>query len=332
MNLIVQMIVLLYLFLIVPFLIGILETCIFRKNHKRISEMLSDGYLGMMAGFCVISIFAIQMEWALSQLAFVWAIIAIVISILAILFGRKQIKGFFREVSEFWKGKEKLKYRFLLMLICFVVVSIFFTRPDAEDDTWEIVHTAVETDTMYLYDEYSGYLSTEAIEGHTYSPIEMLYAVAVALTGISETVALYYIVPICLLFFFYMGLWRIGIRFLKNTESSMVFVGFACVIYWMTTYLKGQSVVTGIFLNSWNGLTILSCLVMPMVLSSLLQWMEIGQKNSNIRFGKLELCYRSVVFLLAGQLTNEKGGFYIFLMLIVTIVVIVIKKMIFRES
>lgn len=321
MKLIVQIVFILYLFLIVPFLIGILETCIFKKTHRKISEILTNGCLGMLACFWVVSVFAVKMEWALSRLAFLWVVIAVVISVFAVLLGRKQMKCFFKEVLEFWKFKEKqknrrkIKFLFLVMLVYFVMVSIFFTRPNAEDNTWEIVHTAVTTNTMYLYDEYSGYLSMDAAEGHTYSPIEMLYAASISLAGISETIALYYIIPICLLFFFYMGLWKLGTKFLKDTEQIMTFVGLACIIYWMTTYLEGQSVVTGIFLNSWNGLTILSCFVMPVVISSLLQWLELGERRNEAAIGKLESFYRVIIFILAGQLTNEKGGFYILLML-----------------
>ena len=333
MKLIVQIVFLLYLFLIVPFLMGILDACIFKRNHKKISAILTNGYLGMMACFCILSILAVKMEWALSRLAFVWAVMVVLISVVTLLFGRKQMKNFLKEMSEFWEFRKekgnlgKRKCLFLGMLVYFIVLSIFFTRPNAEDNTWEIVHTAVTTDTMYLYDEYSGYLSMEAMEGHAYSPVEMLYAAAISLTGSLDTLALYYVIPVCLIIFFYMGLWKFGTKFFEDTDNTMTFVGMVCVIYWMTTYLKGQSAITGIFLNSWNGLTVLSCFVMPVVLSTLLQWLEFGERDSKANIGKIEILYRIIIFLLAGQLTNEKGGFYILLMLMAGLCVRFMKQL-----
>ena len=141
MKLIVQIVFLLYLFLIVPFLMGILDACIFKRNHKKISAILTNGYLGMMACFCILSILAVKMEWALSRLAFVWAVMVVLISVVTLLFGRKQMKNFLKEMSEFWEFRKekgnlgKRKCLFLGMLVYFIVLSIFLP-----DQMQKIIH------------------------------------------------------------------------------------------------------------------------------------------------------------------------------------------------
>lgn len=332
MNPIFQMIVSVYLFFLFPFYLGILEAVFFPKIHRKMSEIFTNGYLLMMACFTVLSVTAIAQAWSLSRLTMVWTGFTVFVSVLANILGQQQMKAFIRDIKEFWKpGGEKSdrrrgRYRLFFMLAVFTMASIVFVAPDVEDSTWEIVHTAVSTDTMYEYDEYSGYLSEHALEGHAYAPIEMLYAAGAYLTGISETVLLYYIVPLCFLFFFYMVLWCLGTQFFKMPEHIEDFVWIAAAFYWMTIYLEGQSVVTGIFRNSWNGLTLLSCCVMPAALSICLCMLRGEAEVRSSALKMPEIIYRMVMLVFAGQLTNEKGGFYILLMLGITLTIIIVRK------
>ena len=177
---------------------------------------------------------------------------------------------------------------------------------------------------MYEYNEYTGYLDEYAIEGHAFSPIEMLYASFIKLTGVESALFLYYIVPVFLIGIFFAGIWRLGSVLLKQNDQISWFMFVVTVIFWMTTYLEGQSVVTGIFLNSWNGLTWLSCFIMPMAFSSSIEVM-----NQAVQ-GKIEnKWYRiimAVVLILAAQLTNSKGGFYVLLMWCLTVIVVLVRK------
>ena len=332
MNLIIQWIIIAYLFLIVPFHMGILEAVFFSKSRRKISEIFTNGYLLMFACFWIISVAAVQLNWSLSKLTMGWTGFLIIVSVAANLFGRKQMKVFICDILEFWGFKRpktkqiKGRYKLLFGLIFLIAGSICFTRPDSEDLTWEIVHTAVETDTLYAYDEYTGERLEAVPLKHAYAPIEMLYAASVHLTGISDTVLLYYQMPVYLICFFYMALWKLGTQFFAKTDHIESFMWIAAGLYLMTTYLEGQSVVTGIFLNSWNGLTLLSCCVMPAILSCCIAWIKgVFEKQKNMP-DKLEVIYRMVILVLAGQLTNEKGSFYIILMFGIMLAVIIAGK------
>lgn len=330
MNLIFQIIIITYLFLAVPFYFGILGTV--KKSKKTVAELLINGYLSMFAVFCVSAVIAIQLECSLSAFSKIWLIVVIAVSIAANLLGFKQIKAFAADLLDFWgigkdrNDKRKARLWMLLIMAVSMVISIASTRPASADATLEIVNTSLATDSMYVYDEYTGYISEYAAEGHTFSPIEMLYAAAAQLTGASTAFLLYYLVPISFLFFFYMVLWKIGKQLLKKEEQIIRFVLIAILIYWMTTYLEGQSVVTGIFLNSWNGLTLLSCCIMPAAFSTCLAWMQEAADGSGKIARKIEKICMAVTLLLAGQLTNDKGGFYAALMLFLTAAVVIVRK------
>lgn len=333
MDLIFQILIIIYLFFGVPFHLGIIGARIFHKSHKSMSELMTNGYLIMLAAFCVVAVSGIHLEWSLTRLTEVWVTLLLAGSVVANILCLKQTQAFIMDMLEFWECKRKKKndrtkvrYRFMALLAVVTLIAITFTRPSVEDATLEIVNTSIATDSMYVYDEYTGYISEYAGEGHVFSPIEMLYASAACLTGIPSAFMLYYLIPICFLFFFYMVLWRVGMQLFKTDKQIMGFEIIAIIIYWMTTYLEGQSVVTGIFLNSWNGLTLLSCCIMPVTFSVCMAWIREATEGTGKLEHKVQKICMAVTLLLAGQVTNDKGGFYIALMLFLMAAVIIARK------
>lgn len=336
MNPIFQVVIIAYLFLLIPFLTGVLEAGIFRKEKKCASEIFANGYLIMLAIFYVFAEVFVQTKQPLSVLAKVWLAVTGVIFVLAGVFGRKVIKTLLTEFVEFWKGTggaEKNsadrcvrgKYFMLAVLIVSVIVSIGFTKPDASDATVEIVRISVETDSMYLYDAYSGYQTGYIDAEGMSSPIEMLYAVGTVLSGMDGGRFVYYLLPICLLLLFFSAMWRVGSTLFEKEEQRVWFELITILLYWMTTYAGGRSIVMGVFLNCWNGLTLLSCILLPLAFSFCLSWMKRAEAGLKIMPAKLEKLLFAVVLVLAGQLAYSKGGFYIGLMLFLCIAVILVK-------
>ncbi|MBQ8279998.1 MAG: hypothetical protein IJZ23_09185 [Roseburia sp.] len=265
---------------------------------KSVAETLTNGYLSMMALFFAAAFLAMKLGWSLSMLSWIWIpLIAIFVSMLAIVW--RKAHG---------AAKPAVNRVLVIGMVLTVVVSIGFTRPYAEDATLEIVNSAVAANHLV----------------QSFAPIEMLYASFAKFTGLESATVLYYVFPIFLLGFFFAGIWRLGSALFDEEEKVAEFELFVIGIYWMTAFLEGQSVVTGIFLNSWNGLTWLSCFVMPVVLANCLEWMK--QAEAGKMQGMIKKIGMAVIMLLAGQLTNEKGGFYVALMLFLAIAVIIVRK------
>lgn len=118
--------------------------------------------------------------------------------------------------------------------------------------------------------------------------------------------------------------WRLGMALYEEKKKRVVFVLFVAVIYLLNAFLGGQSEVNSIFTDQPSGLTWLSCVVMPMVLAHCLEWMKAASAGKVLR--KLRRICEMVVLLVAGQMLDEKGGFYIALMLFLTIAVILVRK------
>lgn len=322
MNPFFQITIVAYLFFAVPVLLGVLEAAIFQKEEKGISEIITNGYLIMLAMFWIIATIFIWQGRQLSVLTKGWCVVTTVSSLVGLIVGWKKLKSILIECKEFWQGRQ---YFLLLVTVLSLLVSIGFTRPATEDITALIVDTSVKTDSMYLVNPYSGYETGMVEESYATSPLEMLYAIGVQITGADTQMIIYYVLPVILLIFFFLTIWRVSGSLVEQEEQRVWFEVVAIILYWMTAFDKERALVTGIFLNCWNGLTILSCIILPLAFSLMVKWMqqaEHGIKNIPAKFEKSVL---TIMLILAAQLINNKGGFYILLMLFLTIAVIIVK-------
>jgi len=118
--------------------------------------------------------------------------------------------------------------------------------------------------------------------------------------------------------------WRLGMALYEEKKKRVVFVLFVAVIYLMNAFLGGQSEVNSILVDEPHGLTWLNCVVMPLVLAHCLEWMKAASAGKISH--KLRRICEAVILLVAGQMLNEKGGFYIALMWLLTIAVILVRK------
>ena len=121
-----------------------------------------------------------------------------------------------------------------------------------------------------------------------------------------------------------LAMWNLGMALYEDKKKIVVFVAFAAAIYLMNAFLGGQSEVNGFFADEIDGLTWLSHVVMPMVLSQCLSLMK-GVTAGKVTH-KVRRTVEAAILLLTGQFLNEKGGFYIALMWFLTMAVILVRK------
>ena len=121
-----------------------------------------------------------------------------------------------------------------------------------------------------------------------------------------------------------LAMWNLGMVLYEDKKKIAVFVAFAATIYLMNAFLGGRSEVNGFWADEIDGLTWLSHVVMPMVLSQCLSLMK-GVSAGKVTH-KVRRIVEAAVLLVAGQFLNEKGGFYIALMWLLTVAVILVRK------
>ena len=322
MNLFFQILIIAYLFFIVPILMGSVEAVIFAKEKKSVSEIITNGYLIMFAVFFCLAVILVQKEQPLSVLSKSWGMLVVVITLMGIVIGRKVLKQLLSECKEFWQKEKRL---LLLVVVASIVGSVAFTKPSIEDITVLIVDVSLETDSMYLVNPYSGYQAGVLDNNGARSPLEMFYATGIQLAGADSQLVIYYFLPVIQLIMFFLTVWRMSGILLEQEKQRIGFEVVITAIYWMTTYMKKQGLVTGIFLNSWNGLTILSSIILPLAFAMVVKWIQEAEKNIKKILINGDNCVLAMGLIGASQLTNNKGAFYVILMLFLGIAVTIVK-------
>jgi hypothetical protein len=122
-----------------------------------------------------------------------------------------------------------------------------------------------------------------------------------------------------LLLLFFAGMWRLGKCFFEGEAERIGFFLVVTVLYWMTAWMDGRAEATGIFLNSRNGLTVLSCLVFPITLAAGLEWLKADGRHVRRLIGAVGL-------VLSGQLCYRNGGLYVLLMLFLFLAVDLVRR------
>lgn len=319
MNFIIQIAITAYLFLLVPFQIGVLVTGISRKKEKGLAEIFASGYVWMFALFWIQAIVAIRLDKTLN--VFSWSYLSS--TLILVFIGIFRWKHVFKNRNAWFAG---LKERKLFLIICIIsiLLSVGFTRPDASDATVEIVSTAIQNDSMYRHDAYSGYLTGYVDSEKAFSPIEMLYAVGM-LEDTRADAFVYYLLPIPLLLLFFAAMHRLACVLLEKEEQRQKFELILLLIYWMLAVSGRNSLVTGVFLNCWNGLTLLSVVLIPLAWSYIIEWLKEDRKGIRKIDSIAEKLGTMLAFILAGQLTYDRGGLYMVCMFALYAAVILVK-------
>ena len=119
--------------------------------------------------------------------------------------------------------------------------------------------------------------------------------------------------------FFFLVLYRLGRCFYEQKKDALIFVGFTTLLYVLCALRGGREAITGIFTNGSEGLTILSCILMPLTFCMILEWMKRGKT-------KITDIVIAILLVIAGQYCDAKGGFYIALMLLLAVAVKLVRK------
>lgn len=318
-----------YLFLIVPFLTGAIIDAVTGTSEKRILRAYVNGYIVMFAAFWCVAVSFLYRGCTLKKLSIVWITATIIMSVLSIFINRTTILQYIGNKKERKNIKDKKFFSTVIVVsILAIMFSILFVRPQMEQ-TVEIVATSVETNTAYIYQPYTGEQYLETQTEHIFSPYEMLYAIPAYVGKLHPAFMIKIIIPIFFLIFFMGCYWELGGYFFHDEKKQAIFLIFVEAIYYSPVYTDVETPVTGIFRSCWNGSVLLSCCILPFTLLQLLRFMDLVEKsrmNEQIQHSALQITGLLFSALLAAQLLNHKGWFYIILMIGIAIVRLIIRK------
>jgi hypothetical protein len=199
--------------------------------------------------------------------------------------------------------------------VLLIVLSILFLKPIA-DDVVEHALTAVNTNTIFIYHPYTGEAHPEQLTDERRAPLAMLYAVASWAGKLPAATVVKVASPVFLLLLFCAAVWQMGRRlFVKQEKRIPVFFFLVLLVSSYPVYSAVDYLEAAIWTNSWNGSTLLNCVILPYLV--IYGWGQPGAQGSAKAEEKQRLIRRIggllfwVVSALTAQLTYVRGAYYV---------------------
>lgn len=222
---IVVMILTVFLFFLIAEMLGtIYNNCIFKKK----GNTLFIGFFLYFALFELVALPMIMMQKHLSALRNIWGIVCIIVVICGACFALKKRNKNVEKISEsIWTRHEPGLYVVFILLILQTIIA--FLWPNNSWDTAFYIGNvvkAMQTDTMYLYDGYTGWKDATINLKYAMCSFYMNDAVIGSVLGIHGAIVCRWFNTIVCQFFSAYIVYRLGIELWEEKKSAYAFVCF----------------------------------------------------------------------------------------------------------
>jgi hypothetical protein len=306
-----KILLLAYLWFVLPVLVGRLWGLILKKEHDSGVLRYLLGMVTMWAVFFALARYEISAGGSLSQLSLASILVSVLLSLAAI--GTVIIKNKYRQIRVRINAKLVAE---ILIAAAVLAAAVVFSVDDPEDHVTEEVLTMYTTDSLYAYNPMNGKakadllsLEAEELTEQANSPVSAAYAVCAAVTKIHPAKLVRLLLPVFLLPFYYCvyaawGSWL----FPESEKKQRIFR----VVVWLllgTSIYTEHAVAFGVFANCWNGETLFFLGLLPAAVLLLLGEKKQVRELEDFRQGYLLGEY--IVCAAAGQLLYGKGFFFV---------------------
>lgn len=266
-------------FVIVPEFVG-LGILSFKKDNKNMIFALIIGYLLGYAIFQLLAIPMIFMHLKFTTLAYSWAIIMIILTIISIFLFRKNLRDILKENIDNLKKLPKFLSIIVLIIILFqAFVAFKYMHEDYDDSNFVAKATiALDTNTLYEYDDEGDEL--DSIPSRTgLAPYPFYTATIAKLIGIHPTIVAHTVFPPICIFIAYMVYYLLGKSLFKNdNKKALIFVLILSILYMFGDYSR-YTVFVRLLYRIWQGKSMVCAVILPFIWYLFLEY--IGKENDN---------------------------------------------------
>ena len=316
---ILKIVVILYMILLVPLMLGILWQRYIVKRNFGIATFV-QGWLCMMALFYCETVPMVLSKSSLTKLKNTWLVTVIIINVfffVIFLCTRKEWK--------LEKEDSRKSGRNVVILFLMIICSIFFLKPQTQDDTVEVVMESYMTDNLYQYQPYTEEVYQELPKEKAYSPIEMYYAVLANMVNAHPAIVVKVLIPIGFLpiFVFTYVMWARRL-FRKNKKLQRVFLFLVGIIFLLPVISTNMTMLS-VWQNCWRGEVLLATTVLPLVCSYVYNMIGELLQQWNKRTC-IEYALKLFIVSLTAQLTYAMGMLFSCIIILSGILIIVARR------
>lgn len=292
-------IITLIIFVIAPFLLGLLITNFLEKEKNNLLFAVLVGYLVEFAICELISVPMIFMGKSFIFLLKSYVIIIGILMIISIIVNRNNFKEIFFSTIKGFKGLPKILSAVCIILITFqIYMFVVYTHID-DDDAFYVgsITTTLQTNTLYKYSPTTGATSGEHNDlRYRLAPFPLFMAIVSKLINIHPDIVSHVVFPVFILPVIYSVYYLLAKElFNEDIKSAMSFV----VLINLLNIFGGYSVRPAsafLLFRIWQGKSVLANLMMPAVLLFILK----ANKNGY----KFLYCILIIILTLASNITT----------------------------
>lgn len=253
--------------LILPLLIGsIVVNQLIKEEKPDIMLTMVCGFVCMLALFYILVIPMLFLKLPLHVLIYFWGILMIFLCGIALIINRKRYKEIIFSIIE---STKKITWFSLLIIILILLQSfvlVYYMHSDA-DDAFYVANatTSVATDSIFLYDPYTGIPFSEYPGRHVLSPFPIFVALISKLVLIHPTIVAHTILPAILIPISYMLFFLLGRKFFPNQPSGVLFFLLFLSVLNIFGNFSIYTNSTFLLFRIWQGKAVLANIVIPAI-------------------------------------------------------------------
>lgn len=253
-------------FLILPFLIGMLYN---RFVTKCITEILSNwisGFILCLGYFELLVLPSILFRISLTTLSTIYVLSLLIVAVISLWVNRTSAKELGQACVKKMKETPLLALLPVVLIALQVYVYVAYVHADADDAFFVATSTAaVETDTIFQYNPYTGKAYKSYPMRYVLSPFPIFTATLSKVSGIHPAAMAHTVLPGLLLMLCYGVYALLGKElFQDDRKKNALFLFFIGIIsIFLYTSLRTQS--SFMLLRIWQGKAFLASMLLPFV-------------------------------------------------------------------
>ncbi|MCR4674774.1 MAG: hypothetical protein K5675_07175 [Lachnospiraceae bacterium] len=262
----------------------------FIKEKFNIVEAVLYGFLGVLGGLEVISLPCIYLRQSFSSFFLIGLIAVVVASVIGVFRKRKYLLTWIKESV---RGIPKNIYFFIFLVFLLGQVGILqLTYHMDEDDAFYVATstTSIDTDTLYIYDAFTGEAYDTYPARYVLSPFPLYTAFVAKCFGLRPMVVAHTVFAAVMIILAYGAIWLFSELFFEDGEKKSIVMVIASGLT-VFSYYSADIAGARLLLRPWQGKTLLASIVLPVILYFVL---KCGKKAS---MSLLEFCLLFLMML-----------------------------------
>lgn len=327
MQLIIKGLLAAFWLIFVPGAAGVPYRNLKNKKYSPLGESLLTGYLFMFCAAELIILPATYFKLSLNVTAGIFAGVMLLSAVWGVYCLRGQAGERAWRVKEWIRGTSPWFWLAVVMIAVQIFIAVFYAHMDADDAFYVgTASTAVETNTVFSIDPYTGAPYKRLPRRYVLSPFPVLLGIISRLCGgLHPAVVAHVVYPAVFLTAVYLCFYYMSVKwFPKDWHSQGIFLVFAAVVTWFS----GFSVYTAgnfTLIRIWQGKALLTALLLPFTFY--LSWCILMEKESSyslllLLMANLACCHVSSmgimlspimigIFAVMGMCKNRSFGIFV---------------------